>query len=201
MRYSATHAMTIARRSARSNPRSRPRTSKLAASRFTSHSHGPGRVSSKSLMSKSSCRSGEAKTPKFDRCASPQSCVWIPETGSRRKVGGHDQRAAAVERERAVEHPPVPDRNERRDAIGGLLLDQRDRIGPVGGRRPVAVRPSRRRLPCRAPARDPLLHGEMLVPSRPGGAHARESISSDRSRAAPAARDSVALSRLRGLAS
>ena len=81
MRYSATHATTIARRSAGSNPRSRPRTSKLAASRFTSHSHGPGSVSSKSLMSKSSCRSGEAKTPKFDRCASPQSWVWTPETG------------------------------------------------------------------------------------------------------------------------
>ena len=34
--------------------------SKLAASRLTSHSHGPGRVSSKSLMSKTRSRSGAA---------------------------------------------------------------------------------------------------------------------------------------------
>ena len=33
---------------------------KLAVSRFRSHSHGPGNVSSKSLMSKTSRRSGEA---------------------------------------------------------------------------------------------------------------------------------------------
>ena len=55
--------------------------SKLAAIRLTSHSHGPGRVSSKSLMSKISCRSGVPNTPKFDRCASPHSCTVIPETG------------------------------------------------------------------------------------------------------------------------
>ena len=76
--------ITIARRSAGSNPRSRPRTSKLAASRFTSHSHGPGSVSSKSLMSNSSCRSGEPNTPKFDRCASPHSCTLIPDRAWRR---------------------------------------------------------------------------------------------------------------------
>ena len=55
--------------------------SKLAAIRLTSHSHGPGRVSSKSLMSKISCRSGVPNTPKFDRCASPHSWTVIPETG------------------------------------------------------------------------------------------------------------------------
>ena len=51
----------------------------LAASRFTSHSHGPGRVSSKSLQSKTSWRSGEPKAPKLDRWASPQSCAERPE--------------------------------------------------------------------------------------------------------------------------
>jgi len=56
-------------------------TSKLAASRFTSHSHGPGRVSSKSLMSKIICRSGVPNRPKFDRWASPHSCTVTPETG------------------------------------------------------------------------------------------------------------------------
>ena len=80
-RYSSAIASTTARRSAGVNPRSRPATSKLAASRFTSHSHGPGKVSSKSLMSNIICRSGEANTPKFDRCASPQTWTGRPERG------------------------------------------------------------------------------------------------------------------------
>ncbi len=65
--------MTTSRRSELLKPSSRPQTSKLAASRFTSHSQGPGSVSSKSLMSNSIFRSGDAKTPKFERWASPQS--------------------------------------------------------------------------------------------------------------------------------
>ena len=73
--------MTIARRSAGVNPRSRPMTSKLAASRLTSHSHGPGSVSSKSLMSNSIRRSGEPNRPKFDRWASPHSCTVTPDRG------------------------------------------------------------------------------------------------------------------------
>jgi hypothetical protein len=40
---------------------------------FYIHSNGPGRVSSKSLMLKTSLRSGAAKMPKLERCASPQS--------------------------------------------------------------------------------------------------------------------------------
>ncbi len=84
----------------RVNPRSRPAISMLAASRFTSHSHGPGSVSSKSLTSNTSRRSGVPKTPKFERCASPQSCTSKSRARRRREVGGHDQRRAAVERER-----------------------------------------------------------------------------------------------------
>ena len=53
----------------------------LVASRLTSHSQGPGTVSSKSLMSKTRCRSGEANAPKFDRWASPQSCTFSPDRG------------------------------------------------------------------------------------------------------------------------
>ena len=55
--------------------------SRLAASRFTSHSHGPGMVSSKSLMSKIIWRSGVAKSPKLERCASPQSWTVTPDRG------------------------------------------------------------------------------------------------------------------------
>ena len=59
------------------------------ASRFTSHSHGPGRVSSKSFTSKTWSRSGVAKIPKFARCASPQS--W-----TRRSVIGVVLRSRAM---------------------------------------------------------------------------------------------------------
>src|SRR5215204_6616216 len=61
--------------------RDRPATSRLVASRLTSHSHGPGAVSSKSLMSKTRRRSGEAKSPKLDRWASPQICAVNPDRG------------------------------------------------------------------------------------------------------------------------
>ena len=53
----------------------------LAASRLTSHSQGPGRVSSKSLQSKTRERSGEPNTPKLDRWASPQICAVRPDRG------------------------------------------------------------------------------------------------------------------------
>jgi hypothetical protein len=62
-------------------PRSRPAIAKLAARRFTSHSQGPGRVSSKSFTSTTSRRSGAAKTPKFDRCASPHAWTRSPDWG------------------------------------------------------------------------------------------------------------------------
>ena len=80
-RYWRAESRSIPRRCLALKPRSRPATAMLAASRLTSHSHGPGSVSSKSLRSKMRSRSGEAKPPKFDRCASPHSCTRIPELG------------------------------------------------------------------------------------------------------------------------
>jgi hypothetical protein len=53
----------------------------LAAIRLTSHSQGPGSVSSKSLRSNTRERSGAAKAPKFEMCASPQSWARNPEAG------------------------------------------------------------------------------------------------------------------------
>ena len=70
-----------ARASALVNPLLRAAIVKLAAMRFTSYSNGPGSVSSKSFTSNSSCRSGEANAPKFDRWASPQSCASSPAVG------------------------------------------------------------------------------------------------------------------------
>ena len=80
-RYRVTEAVTISRRSLPPNPLPRAATSMLAASRLTSHSHGPGVVSSKSLTSNTSRRSAEPKIPKFDRCASPHACTASPDTG------------------------------------------------------------------------------------------------------------------------
>ena len=55
----------------RVNPFARAAIRTLTASRLTSHSHGPGSVSSKSFESKTRVRSGEANSPKFERCPSP----------------------------------------------------------------------------------------------------------------------------------
>ena len=74
-------ARTATLRSFDEKPMSRPATSTLVARRLMSHSHGPGRVSSKSLMSKTRRRSGDANMPKFDRWASPQACTVIPLLG------------------------------------------------------------------------------------------------------------------------
>jgi len=72
-RYCATAALTTARRRLCENRFSRAATSRLVASRFTSHSQGPGRVSSQSLTSQTSRRSADPKIPKLDRCASPHA--------------------------------------------------------------------------------------------------------------------------------
>ena len=112
--------------------RSRPAISKLAARRLTSHSQGPGRVSSKSLTSKTRRRSGAAKTPKFERWASPQSWTRKPGTRGLREVHRHDRRRAAVEGEGRGEHPPVADRDEFVDTALGLVLEHLDRVSAGG---------------------------------------------------------------------
>ena len=80
-RYSRTQAVTIRCRRSAGSPTSRPAISTLAAIRLTSHSHGPGSVSSKSFGPKTSLRSGAANPPKFEMWASPQACTTIPESG------------------------------------------------------------------------------------------------------------------------
>ena len=81
VRYRPTVSSTTRSWSLTAKPLSRAAISMLAANRLTSHSHGPGSVSSKSLTSNTSRRSGEANTPKFDRCASPQDCTVSPDRG------------------------------------------------------------------------------------------------------------------------
>ncbi len=136
----------------------------LAARRFTSHSHGPGSVSSKSLMSNSSLPLGRAEEAEVRQVRVAAELHVDPGARRRRQVGRHDQRRAAVERERRDEHPSVADRDELGHAALGLLLEQA-RSGRAG-RRPAPT--------CRAPtsapgprasptARDPLVGGEVHV--------------------------------------
>src|SRR5262249_33634989 len=78
LRYERTTGAQMRVRTLGAKPWSRPATAKLATRRLMSHSKGPGSVSSKSLTSKVKRRSGVAKTPKFERWASPQSCAYSP---------------------------------------------------------------------------------------------------------------------------
>ena len=89
-RYERIARRTMRVRSFLANSLSRAAISRLAERRLTSHSHGPGVVSSKSLTSKIRWRSGVPKMPKFERCASPQSWTVNPEAGV-------DARSAAIE--------------------------------------------------------------------------------------------------------
>ena len=148
------------------DPRSRPATATLAASRLTSHSNGPGRVSSKSLRSKTSRRSGASNTPKFERWASPQSCAVRPDRGRAGQVGRHHRGRAPEEGERRGEHPAVADRHELRDARLVLLRQDPPWRRPIRGGRPVPVaRP--RRPPARLPPARGALRDRGVVPARP----------------------------------
>ena len=86
----ATHLLPVRRPDRPSRPTaqsfleklwSRPAMTTLAARRLRSHSQGPGSVSSKSLTSNIIERSGDAKSPKLLRCASPQIWVVRPDAG------------------------------------------------------------------------------------------------------------------------
>ena len=98
-------------------PFSREATTTLAARRLRSHSHGPMDVSSKSLRSNTSRRSGLANTPKLARCASPQSWTLEPLTGD-------PARSAAM----TAADP-------RRNANGEAII-RPNRIGTSSGIRP-----------------------------------------------------------------
>ena len=111
---------------------------------------GRGRVSSKSLMSNSRSRSGDANSPKLERCASPQSWTVMPLRRGRRQVRGHRQRRAAEERERRDAPSGRSGPGPARDPGRRLLLEQGHRIRPV--RRRLPCRQGRRRHRVRAPS-------------------------------------------------
>ena len=77
----ATVAIVAARFWAAVKPLLRPAMTMLAASRLTSHSQGAGSVSSKSLASNTSVRSGDPNSPKLDRWASPLAWTMMSVRG------------------------------------------------------------------------------------------------------------------------
>ena len=77
----------------------------------------------------------------------------IPDRGVDGQVRGHDGGRAAVEGERRRDHPAVPDGDEFGDPARGLLLQDVDRVRPVGRGLPGRVAGPRDRGPRRLPAR------------------------------------------------
>ena len=71
------------------------------------------------------------------------------------EVGRHDRSRAAIEGERRLRHTPEADRDKLRNPAFIGLLQERDRIAPVLGRLPAAMRGARggvaQRLPRGAP--------------------------------------------------
>src|SRR5215472_9506625 len=116
-RYDCAIVTTASSQRFRFKPNSRDARTMLAASRLTSHSQGAGKVSSKSLMSNSSRRSGLAKPPKFHAWQSPHACTRIP-------VAGVFERSQAI---KAAE--------PRKKASGDCRMRPL-RIGKSSGRRP-----------------------------------------------------------------
>ena len=161
VRYAPTVSSTIRSCSSPRKPLSRAAINMLAANRLTSHSHGPGSVSSKSLTSNTSRRSGEANTPKFDRCASPQHCTVSPDRGVAARSLGHDHRRPAIERKRRDQHPPVANRHQLRHARLRLALEQLDRIGPSRQRLEHGMTAARHLISRRLAPRDALSHRQM----------------------------------------
>ena len=130
---------------------------RLAASLLTSHSQGPGRVSSKSLMSKTRFPLGRGEQPKIQQVCVPAHLRGHSCAGSAGQVGGHEGGGASVEAERGLQHPAVADGHEVRQPGGRLRLDDVHGVRP-GRRGPVFRVGGARRLRSRGPsARGPFL--------------------------------------------
>ena len=82
-----------------------------------------------------------------------------PDAGVRRRceVGSHDGRGTAIEGERRNQHPAVAQRNELGNTVVPLLLQDIDRVWPIGRRRPVSVAGARNTLARRLAGRGTLV--------------------------------------------
>ena len=109
-RYARTQALVIVVQSLSEKSLSRAPTKKLVARRLISHSKGAGRVSSKSLISKTRFRSGVANRPKLERWQSPQAWTRIPDVGVCTKIHCHQRRCATVKGKDTLCHAAIANR-------------------------------------------------------------------------------------------
>jgi hypothetical protein len=77
----------------------------------------------------------------------------------RRQIGRHDRGRAAIKGERRLGHASEADRDQFRDAAFVGLAQKLDRIAPIFGHLPTAMRGSRRRVAQRLPCGAPLVCG------------------------------------------
>ena len=146
-RYARTLVSTIAPRRPLRSRRTAGRPPRSWPPRLTSHLHGPGRVSSKSLMSKFPATA----QAEIHLVGVPAQLRRQPGVGRAGEVGRHEQRPAAVQGGGRGEHAPVADGDELGRALRRLLLEQPDRVGPAGRRRPGRLRRRGARLRASLP--------------------------------------------------
>ena len=77
----------------------------------------------------------------------------------RRQIGRHDRGCAAIKGERRLGHASEADRDQLRDSAFVGLAQKLDRIAPILGRLPAAVRGARRRVAQRLACGAPLVCG------------------------------------------
>ena len=124
-------------------PLSRPAISRLAASRLTSHSHGPGQrlVEVVDVEDHATLRRSEhAEVREMGVAAELDS---KPGVRGGRQVACHDERRAAEVGERRHQHAAVADRHELGNPRRGLALEQSDRVRPLKRRAKARVCGSR----------------------------------------------------------
>ena len=121
-------AIVAARFWAALKPLARPAMTMLAASRLTSHSQGPGSVSSKSLASNTRRRSGEANRPKLEQVGVAAGLHDDVGPGRGGEVEGHHRGGAAVVGEGRLGHARVAQRDEVGQPVGLLALEDGDRV-------------------------------------------------------------------------
>ena len=123
-------------------PSARAATTRLVASRRTSHSKGPGRVSSKSRRSKARLRSGVAHSPKLRTWASPQSWTSMPLCGREPRSRGHHRGRAPEVAPGRQGHPPVAQGEQSGIADVLLVEDGPEGIVSAAPGRPQSLAPA-----------------------------------------------------------
>ena len=161
-RYERPTSRLIASRCFSSKPRSRPATAKLATSRLTSHSNGPGKRLVEVVEAEDELPIGRGIAAEVREVRVAAELRVQPRPRPAREIGRHQVRSAAVERERRDEHAAVANGHELGHAGLRLLLEQLDRVGAMGRRLPVAVRRTRHLGARRLAASGALCDGEVL---------------------------------------